>query len=56
MGHCSAGALYKNFDHVVPNLFIPEFAWMNVYEHRFAGLTLPGHGELRNKEFEYALR
>jgi len=29
---------------------IPEFAWMNVYEHRFSALTWPGQGELRNKE------
>jgi len=29
---------------------LPEFAWMNVYGYRFSALTLPGQGELRNKE------
>jgi len=29
---------------------------MNVYEHRFSALTLPGQGQLRNKEPEFALR
>jgi len=33
-----------------------EFAWMNVYDHRFSALTLPGQGKLRNKEPEFALR
>jgi len=31
-------------------MVLPEFAWMNVYEHRFSALTLPGQGGLRNKE------
>jgi len=35
---------------------LPEFAWMNVYEHRFSALTLSGQGELLNKEPEFALR
>jgi len=29
---------------------------MNVYEHRLSAWTLPGQGELRNKELEFALR
>jgi len=29
---------------------------MNVYEHRFSASTLPGQGELWNKEHEFALR
>jgi len=35
---------------------LPESARMNVYERRFSALTLPGQGELRNKEIEFALR
>ncbi len=29
---------------------------MNVYDHRFSALTLPGQGELWNKEPKSALR
>jgi len=29
---------------------------MNLYDHRFSALTLPGQGELRKKELEFALR
>jgi len=29
---------------------LPEFAWMNVFDHRFSALILPGQGELWNKE------
>jgi len=29
---------------------LPEFAWMNVYGHRFSALRLPGQGELWNQE------
>ena len=31
-------------------MVLPQFAWMNVYDRRFSALTLPGQGELRNKE------
>jgi len=37
-------------------MVLPEFAWMNVDEHRLSALTLPGQGELWNKEPEFALR
>jgi len=37
-------------------MVLPEFAWMNVYDHRFSALIWPGQGELWNKEAEYALR
>ncbi len=39
-----AGVLKSSFE------VLPEFAWMNVYGHRFSALTLSGHGELWNKE------
>ncbi len=29
---------------------------MNGYDHPFSALTLPGQGELRNKDLEFALR
>jgi len=36
-------------------MVLPEFAWVNVYKHRYSALTLPGQGELWNKEPEFAL-
>jgi len=37
-------------------MVLPEFARMNVYDHRFSALNLPGRGELYNKELKFALR
>jgi len=49
--HTTAGlALGELFEKMhSTNWVLPEFAWMNVYEHRFSNLTLQARGSCVTK-------